>query len=911
MAVIEIRLNGTDITSDVIFKDASFTSMANGNVGPCSFRVRDLLHVYSTIRIGDEITLDIDGVRAWGGFVKQLRRGYFFEARDCECPETTPIYYQIIGSDYNVLLNQRYLFDPDNPEATQLHEFPAGTPDNEVIDYYVTNYLDLSGDGIDTSTLVEHVGTPSLDTPINGAVGMSWNQFMAFIAYNTGSIWYLDPDKKLVYCDVDTPNAPYEISDNPDPGQVGPREYRALFDGTRLRNDALVWGVGKGSANAVFARVTDTTSVANHNLWQVGRVVGGIWKQDTADRTANTYVNGSPQGKRGGKMDRHSIDAVVFEPGLRVAQKVHAYFQVFGYNEIIPIRVLQITFPTDQDPKYQITLAHEIDEPEDLTDPLPDNRPYQVCTNIHCGPFLDGDWDVGALGVSSTSLTQPLGSLEVQDGHNSWTVFVPGGTLHCQPNMWQWLADNTAKSSGTYHGRAHVELQWADLYGYTVLPGQLCEKGEAGWEVETGWKLETVPAANALPGTTAASWNGLVTMTFTVTGTTYPRPRPATRPLFPFTAWPGVSLVAQQGVAFGLISPSDLTLTPIDSPFGTTYNVPPTIWPYSVISTEGTTVFRDEGIYVRGERFVGYATPDVEYTVTFATGTFPAGSQVWLYGYLPFIDFANAAGRVEVNYDFTIDWRPAPSGGAVIPNPDIGDCVPRCITIGSNCEQATRLGRRSYQTLGLYSVGSTQVWVNGVGQALGSDYTESDPENGVITFTYDIATDAFVYVCYYANTLANQLPSYAVTDNVLQVPIHGVGITGTFGPQLDFWPPMVWHGVYYPHFHNGVDFGAVTGTPVYASADGIVQYEDQAAGGTMIHIYHDSPATPIPMRTTYAHLSQRVVPHGAAVSQGDHIAYSGSSGDVTGPHLHWGVDIYGWPEDPLPWSNTPRTTAVL
>lgn len=137
------------------------------------------------------------------------------------------------------------------------------------------------------------------------------------------------------------------------------------------------------------------------------------------------------------------------------------------------------------------------------------------------------------------------------------------------------------------------------------------------------------------------------------------------------------------------------------------------------------------------------------------------------------------------------------------------------------------------------------------------------------------------------------LPDTA-TDGKFILPVSG-SITAAFGPQGSaVWGSAVWHGTYYSSFHNGVDFGVGSGTPVYAAAGGYVSHETQLAGGTMIHIYH-----PNGMRTTYAHLSSRVAALGSTVAQGALIGYSGSTGNVTGPHLHWGLVINGSPEDPM------------
>src|SRR6185436_966168 len=136
---------------------------------------------------------------------------------------------------------------------------------------------------------------------------------------------------------------------------------------------------------------------------------------------------------------------------------------------------------------------------------------------------------------------------------------------------------------------------------------------------------------------------------------------------------------------------------------------------------------------------------------------------------------------------------------------------------------------------------------------------------GQITLGSEV--DGEVTVAYISAVSNLTLPD---ADGYFIIPTSGP-ITGSFGAQTSSWPPAYWHGVYYEHFHNGVDFGVPVGTPVYASAAGFVRHETQFAGGTMIHIYHENG-----LRSVYAHLSQRLVADGTTVTQGQIIAYSGA-----------------------------------
>lgn len=95
--------------------------------------------------------------------------------------------------------------------------------------------------------------------------------------------------------------------------------------------------------------------------------------------------------------------------------------------------------------------------------------------------------------------------------------------------------------------------------------------------------------------------------------------------------------------------------------------------------------------------------------------------------------------------------------------------------------------------------------------------------------------------------------------------------------------------------HDGVDWSAPPGTPVFASGAGIVTHAGRdGAYGNVVRIAH-----PGGRETTYAHLGAIRVAVGAAVVQGQTIGTVGSTGNATGPHLHYEVRINGALVDPL------------
>lgn len=95
--------------------------------------------------------------------------------------------------------------------------------------------------------------------------------------------------------------------------------------------------------------------------------------------------------------------------------------------------------------------------------------------------------------------------------------------------------------------------------------------------------------------------------------------------------------------------------------------------------------------------------------------------------------------------------------------------------------------------------------------------------------------------------------------------------------------------------HSGTDFAAPVGTPIYATADGVVEKAGWGNGyGRMIKIRHQ-----FGVETLYAHLSKVRVKTGQKVSRGDRIGDMGSSGRSTGSHLHYEVRVGGNPVNPM------------
>jgi murein DD-endopeptidase MepM/ murein hydrolase activator NlpD len=124
-------------------------------------------------------------------------------------------------------------------------------------------------------------------------------------------------------------------------------------------------------------------------------------------------------------------------------------------------------------------------------------------------------------------------------------------------------------------------------------------------------------------------------------------------------------------------------------------------------------------------------------------------------------------------------------------------------------------------------------------------------------------------------------------------------VTQEWGPtKFVLEPPYTYHGVYYPHFHGGIDIGNGCGTPILAVGTGTVKASGQPLwpwdSGYGVVISHGSG-----VQSWYWHLrAQVIVSPGQVVSRGQVIGYEGNTGNSTGCHLHFAINDHGIWENP-------------
>lgn len=121
-------------------------------------------------------------------------------------------------------------------------------------------------------------------------------------------------------------------------------------------------------------------------------------------------------------------------------------------------------------------------------------------------------------------------------------------------------------------------------------------------------------------------------------------------------------------------------------------------------------------------------------------------------------------------------------------------------------------------------------------------------------------------------------------------PVEGVSLTSGYGVRSDPFRNRA-------AMHAGIDLAGPIGTPIYATADGVVSYSGWMRGyGNLIEVAHGKA-----VETRYGHLSKLLVKNNMRVKRGQLIGLMGSTGRSTGSHLHYEVRLDGKAVNPVPY----------
>ncbi|MPZ08774.1 MAG: peptidoglycan DD-metalloendopeptidase family protein [Kiloniellaceae bacterium] len=130
----------------------------------------------------------------------------------------------------------------------------------------------------------------------------------------------------------------------------------------------------------------------------------------------------------------------------------------------------------------------------------------------------------------------------------------------------------------------------------------------------------------------------------------------------------------------------------------------------------------------------------------------------------------------------------------------------------------------------------------------------------------------------------------SVRRSLMRTPIDGARLSSGFGMRKH---PILG----YSKMHQGTDFAAPSGTPIYAAGNGVIDFAGRNGGyGKYVRLRHGSS-----YQTAYAHMKSfaKGIAKGARVKQGQVIGYVGTTGRSTGPHLHYEVLVSGKQVNPL------------
>ncbi|MBA3642636.1 MAG: peptidoglycan DD-metalloendopeptidase family protein [Chloroflexia bacterium] len=139
-----------------------------------------------------------------------------------------------------------------------------------------------------------------------------------------------------------------------------------------------------------------------------------------------------------------------------------------------------------------------------------------------------------------------------------------------------------------------------------------------------------------------------------------------------------------------------------------------------------------------------------------------------------------------------------------------------------------------------------------------------------------------------------QLPEFGTATGSFVYPVGGFTFTQGFGCSPYWFEP--WNSSIGCNYHNGIDLANSWGTPLTASDGGVVEYSGWCDCGLGYYVKIDHGNG---FKTVYGHMGELWVSSGDALRQGDALGLMGSTGNSTGPHVHFMVEVDGVTVDPL------------
>jgi hypothetical protein len=422
----------TAITDDVMWGRTKFTQMAR--VSPGTFELA-LLGSFSEFVGGEEIRVEIDGRRVFGGYVSDVERGYVFED-DADVPMVT-----LRGVDFNWLLDRPiYNAEWDEQQGGSglyraFGSFAQGTSDKVIIDTILSQYVaPLSG--FDLTTYVDEIESPAPVGKWTMQTGTTLRQVFAEISRITEGVFWFDAYKNFHYHDRAVVSAPYPITDG-DSG-IACRGLKIKSSLGVVVNDVFAWGtqayMDTGDSDIIYSRATATKewdeeywqgrvdrtdtkidllkaipagsrtvkqktrlsalqrakrvyqgrveraqtdetegSVERLGRWQYGEVRQDIYHQNYLDRRTRAIMKRYSEPVVKG-------EATVFDPGYQAGMVAEVVSVKHDTAEDLVIREMTIDFPVAKEPvsgkyfavpRYSLSLGLDPEDPWDIYEFLP------------------------------------------------------------------------------------------------------------------------------------------------------------------------------------------------------------------------------------------------------------------------------------------------------------------------------------------------------------------------------------------------------------------------------------------------------------------------------------------------------------------------------------------------------------
>lgn len=391
---VNITLDGTDVTGDVIWRETSFAQHAKTNPGTFQLTLKGV-HAWDG---GEEVIVTLDDFRQFGGYVLSVERMYEFEAAG----EGLTI---LRGADFNVLFDKLIVYNKasaDDPSGSYRNwkNFAKGTLDTTIIAKVFSSYVDLPA-GFEYSMFVDTVGVAAPEKPwAMPTPGSPLRQVMQSLSQVTNAVWWIDPYLHLHYNSRTTVTAPFPITDGL--GGVTSRNILLSEDMSRLVTETILWGtLAYTTEGEVIASRKTADAYTSFGPWQYGEFRDDLHHEAYIDRRTDSIIERYGQTIKKAKV-------TLFDPGYQAGQVADVRLTAHGITEILPIRSLTLTFAVGKEPegsfyyavpRYELEVGLDPEDPWDIYDylPFPDNpgtpyKPVRTRTDEYTQYLID-DFD--------------------------------------------------------------------------------------------------------------------------------------------------------------------------------------------------------------------------------------------------------------------------------------------------------------------------------------------------------------------------------------------------------------------------------------------------------------------------------------------------------------------------------------